>query len=566
MTMTSLKETAFITHPSLSFVSVSFLLCLLAVAPRPSFFPLVFLLSSLQLYGRIIVRREHAFANFSRLWAALTTAVVLSHIGPALSALSTPSTSIIFLTLSAATTSFVALSAILMDIKVCSKTKSQWSQITLFPALWASVWALAAHISPVGRLATWSPLRGLPLDIWITRWIGVPALDWLTAACSVVITEAVGDWYIGTAPRRMNTITGDDESEILPGLPTRREPPTKSPVPRSYPVLGLCGLILAVTVPSYVSSPLPLPPYSKVTTPLTVACVLPPRHRARNWPPSLDDYIKESKRLTQAKVLIWPEGAVRFDSPAERAEAIEKVQKDVAWTNHYVGVSFEEVVSSNDEKTKKRNGFVLVNKTGPVLEYYKRHLVPVAESFSLSPSTDPPTVYTLPLTKPNDFTKSQWGNVTRPIPLTASICLDFSDPYAFSALPSKPALILAPARTWDQSVGLTMFEHAKARAAELDSMVLWCDGGSGGVSGIVGRGMHEMMQVGHGSWTRTVGIQYPFDDRKTVFMAGGEGVGLMGMWALHGVMWFGALGGVLSSRLARLREARRVNEEAPLLG
>ncbi|KZT30740.1 hypothetical protein NEOLEDRAFT_1237946 [Neolentinus lepideus HHB14362 ss-1] len=556
--MTNLKETVFISHPSISFVGVSFVLCLLAVAPRPSFFPLVLLLSSLQLYGRIIAHRNNAFVNFRNLWLALTSAVTLSHIGPALTALSTPSTSIIFLTLCAATASLIVLTAIFIDIKACAKMKSQWSQITLFPALWASVWVVIARISPVGRLATWSPVRGLPPDIWITRWFGVPAIDWLTAACSVVITEVVGDWFIGSAPARLN---GDDaDSIIIPDLPGVPAPKAKSPTPRSYYVLALFGLLLTVTIPHYVSSTLPLPPYSKGTTPLTVACVLPPFQRLKNGPPLLDDFIQESRRLNQAKVLLWPEGAVRFDSFDAKAAAIERVRKDVAFTNHFVGMSFEEVLPSNGSKTERRNGFVLVDKHGPVMEYYKRHLVPVAESFSLSPSTDPPTIFTLPLTMPKGFTRSEWGNETRPIPVTASICLDFTDPYAFDSLPSKPALILAPARTWDISVGLSMFEQAKARAAEIDSMVLWCDGGEGGVSGIVGRGVNEMMKAGPGSWTRTIGIQYPFDDRKTIFMDGGESVGLMIMWAFQGVIW---AGGVLST----WRKARRVNEEAgPLLG
>ena len=53
-------------------------------------------------------------------------------------------------------------------------------------------------------------------------------------------------------------------------------------------------------------------------------------------------------------------------------------------------------------------------------------------------------------------------------------------------------------------------------------MVLWCDGGKGGVSGIAGRGMNEITQIGPGSWTRTIGLQWPFEDRRTVYARGGD--------------------------------------------
>lgn len=67
-----------------------------------------------------------------------------------------------------------------------------------------------------------------------------------------------------------------------------------------------------------------------------------------------------------------------------------------------------------------------------------------------------------------------------------------------------------------------MWEQAKSRANEIGSMVLWCDGGATGVSGIGGGGISEIMQVGAGSWTRTVGLQFPFDQRRTVYATIGE--------------------------------------------
>lgn len=62
-----------------------------------------------------------------------------------------------------------------------------------------------------------------------------------------------------------------------------------------------------------------------------------------------------------------------------------------------------------------------------------------------------------------------------------------------------------------------MWLQAQQRAAELQSIVLWCDGGEGGVSGVAGRGFNDVVQVGSGSFVRTIGIQYPFDDRKSYY-------------------------------------------------
>ena len=64
---------------------------------------------------------------------------------------------------------------------------------------------------------------------------------------------------------------------------------------------------------------------------------------------------------------------------------------------------------------------------------------------------------------------------------------------------------------------MSMWLQAKQRAVELDSMVLWCDGGDGGVSGIGGGGFEEVTQIGSGSWVRTIGIQYPFNEKPTIY-------------------------------------------------
>lgn len=132
-------------------------------------------------------------------------------------------------------------------------------------------------------------------------------------------------------------------------------------------------------------------------------------------------------------------------------------------------------------------------------------------------SNDGPSIYTIDLQRPNDVPKEDWGeDETRPISLSASICLDFSSP--LTSLSSRPALILAPARTWHIDVGRAMYELARARGNELGADVLWCDGGAGGLSGVAGD-----IQVGRGSWVKTIGVPYPSAQHRTIY-------GICGDW------------------------------------
>ena len=154
---------------------------------------------------------------------------------------------------------------------------------------------------------------------------------------------------------------------------------------------------------------------------------------------------------------------------------------------------------------------------------------PVAESFSQISSNESPFIHTIDLPKPNGITNDEWGQ-TRSIPLSASICLDFSIP--LTSLPSRPALILAPARTWHIDVGRAMYELARARGDELGAEVLWCDGGAGGLSGVAGN-----VQVGTGSWVKTIGIPYPAGERRTIYGICGDWLVLAVLTGVPGFIW-----------------------------
>ena len=167
----------------------------------------------------------------------------------------------------------------------------------------------------------------------------------------------------------------------------------------------------------------------------------------------------------------------------------------------------------------------------------------------MTPANEKPSIFSMQLAHPRTYTAPKWApapNHTRPIDITASICLDFSTSSSFAGLPSRPALILAPARTWHTSIGLAMWEQAKARAEETGSLVLWCDGGEGGVSGVAGRGLHAFRQVGPGSWAQTISVPWPFDQRRTAFSAAGTQAALAVVW---GIMGMGSMAGLVVSLL-----------------
>lgn len=75
-----------------------------------------------------------------------------------------------------------------------------------------------------------------------------------------------------------------------------------------------------------------------------------------------------------------------------------------------------------------------------------------------------------------------------------------------------------------------MMEMARHRAEELGTRVLWCDGGEGGLSGVVGMGESEV-QVGYGSWIKEISVRVPLDQKPTPFGRNiGEPLGLLISW------------------------------------
>lgn len=141
----------------------------------------------------------------------------------------------------------------------------------------------------------------------------------------------------------------------------------------------LSVFLVALALPSYMVDNMPLSPISSENLSITVGCVLP--SPVQGQPPQLEHFISESKTLVESKVLIWPEGAVHFNSEKDRNDTLAHIRSEVfkSKANAWIGVSFEETLKlqTSDERYKNRNGFVLMSNTSEDhIYYYKRNLVP----------------------------------------------------------------------------------------------------------------------------------------------------------------------------------------------
>ncbi|PPQ65786.1 hypothetical protein CVT24_012003 [Panaeolus cyanescens] len=474
--------------------------------------PVIGTLSLLLLYTPFCFRADaHPGRNAVLLTCATTTGGVLSRYSASKSALSNPVQSVLTLTVLSASVAALVTSVLFITARLRTRFSSPWAQFLIFPSTWTTLWVTMAYLSPVGYLSTWSVVNVPDAYRWLIPIFGPSIKDWIAAAWAVVVADMLASWYMG---KQHNAIIDVDEDEQSNSNPVNR-------------LLGL--MLISLTIPSFFFYN-PLPQSSSLdavefSTPVSVGCVNPAFRSSKHHIPTIDDFIHEIRTLqAQAKVLLLPEGAIRFDSPADRDVGLAKI-RDVL-TGAYVGVSFEETFPDpSDErgvKSLKRTGVAVISQYSeePHLVYYKRHLVPFAESFSLRHSTLPPTLFDIPLQAPKGVSKEKWSpkeGTTRPLSITSSICLDFATPSPFSELVGRPSLILAPARTWDQTVGYSMWLQAKQRAEEVGGILLWCDGGEGGVSGVAGPGLDDIAQVGIGSFVRKIGVEYPFNDRRTLY-------------------------------------------------
>ncbi|KAI0332031.1 hypothetical protein GY45DRAFT_1321587 [Cubamyces sp. BRFM 1775] len=370
-----------IRYPSRVYLSLAPVLALGALAPTPSFTPLVLLIALLRLhFNTIIPRRAWTSALFQIVLVSLATGLV--NAAPSLHALSTPTTSLFVLAFLSLLATTVAAGTITAGYLVERAVNTPWTHDTIFPATWATAWALVERGSPVGQLATWSPVINLGGYSWLRQVGGQVAINWVVAAWAVIISDVVGQWIMGPAETKTVLAEEDLLSDDLPAQ--HRIPSTSLAISaKTRRTVIMAALLFGLAAPSYIFTELPPPVNAPGVTSFGVACAMPYRQKdgQPKGPPSLDHYVSESRTLqSQAKIILWPESAVHFTQEGEREGALERIRPYIN-NGTYYGIGFEEVVHADSpdgvwKRGMRRNGLVLLGWEGVVYEYYKRNLVP----------------------------------------------------------------------------------------------------------------------------------------------------------------------------------------------
>lgn len=391
-----IKSTA-VKHPALVYTTSATVLALAALSPAPSFVPLVALLACMRLTAYTFLPRPSGYIFGVMQAGFIALAAAAMHLAPSMDALSTPNTSLVVIGAITFFMSGFASAVVFAGTYATRLTHQTWTQLTVFPALWASAWGSMSSVSPVGQLVTWSPVVGLGPYNWLRSILGQWGIDWVTAAWAVVFSEVAGAWVVGKADEVDEPSTDQQpllvdydgfnnyhSVESTAGTPRKNTDAATRRSARNRGVIFLTTVLLFLAVPSYTYSYLPLPINSHDTTPLTVACIMPPRPVGISL--TFDHYLKESVReqsLAKTPILVWPEGAVSFSSPAEKNVSFTKIFETIQ-PGRLIGVSFEEVIPPvGSTPASKQNGFALLDTSARTVrfEYYKRNLVPGGSLF-----------------------------------------------------------------------------------------------------------------------------------------------------------------------------------------
>ena len=140
-------------------------------------------------------------------------------------------------------------------------------------------------------------------------------------------------------------------------------------------------LLLALALPSLWTDIIPNPTYTTTTTAFTLRCVLPQTHLPHTKPhsPTLQDDIDKTKKMSHAKLVLWPEGALKFDKEEEQNRTFKIITHYLLkqFKGLHIRLGFEEYATEpQNNRASKRNVIALLIEDNIFLQYYECHLVP----------------------------------------------------------------------------------------------------------------------------------------------------------------------------------------------
>jgi hypothetical protein len=345
----------------------------------------------------------------------------LARLGPGMEALSTPGVSIVVLLLGSGVYASIFFIPIVIFVSTVRRASSPFVKIMLFPALWATTVTIASYGSPVGRVGVWSPVYGMDLYRWLLPYFGEVVQDWIVALCAVLLLQIAeqAHWsppllFVAAIHRPLNgldpnagrpsplewpneAITDAERDSITyysvatantdaRGGEQEASPSGWGNLPVRSETIFTVALLAILAMPSIIAPSLvhayPESPRNTDVTSLQVACIMPTLAPSTSPKTLFETYRAESAAYgSLARIHLWPESAVRFDTAKERSEYFEEVRKVAATYGIWIGVGFDDFApqEAGDVKGRegmRRNGLALVGPQGIEFEYLKQKLVP----------------------------------------------------------------------------------------------------------------------------------------------------------------------------------------------
>lgn len=218
----------------------------------------------------------------------------------------------------------------------------------------------------------------------------------------------------------------------------------------------------------------------------------------------IDQIIAETESISGAgaKLLLWPENAVRVEGKIDNARLFDRVSYLARTRRAVIAATYAAPSITNKRKYSTAVSAFGADGTA-VFTYLKQALVPYAETYVYEAGRDP-LPRNVSVTVPH--LRSQNRHDDAVIQLSAAICHDTSFPHILrQAYPAS--LTMVPSSVFDARLAWTRIRQLQIMARSLNSAYMVCDGADEGISAFVDqRGQVRSWQKGPGSFQVNAGF------------------------------------------------------------